>query len=68
MKEFDLLSFINRALYLDDANPKSRPMKTIIHLYKSNPILAMIVNCLGFFVYATTLIMIVVILSVALSN
>jgi len=43
-------------------------MKTLLQRYKSNPILAMILNCIGFFVWATTLVLMMVILTVAFAG
>lgn len=43
-------------------------MKTILQLYKANPIVALIVSCLGFFVWATTLILMMVVLAVAFAG
>jgi len=43
-------------------------MKMIVNLYKQNPIVALIVNSLAFFVWATTLIIIVTIMAVAFSG
>ena len=40
----------------------------IVNLYKQNPIVALIVNSLAFFVWATTLIIIVTIMAVAFSG
>ena len=40
-------------------------MKAIVQLYKHNPIVALIVNSVAFFVWATTLIIIVTIMAVA---
>jgi hypothetical protein len=43
-------------------------MKTILQLYKGNPILALVINCIGFFIWATTLILMMVILTVAFAG
>jgi hypothetical protein len=43
-------------------------MKTILQLYKANPIVALIVNCLGFFIWATTIILMMVVLAVAFAG
>lgn len=40
-------------------------MKTILQLYKCNPVLAMVIHCIGFFLWAVTLILIMVIATVA---
>ena len=43
-------------------------MKAILQLYRHNPIVALIVNSIAFFVWATTLILIVTIMAVAFTN
>jgi len=43
-------------------------MKAIVQLYRHNPIVALIVNSIAFFVWATTLILIVTIMAVAFTN
>lgn len=40
----------------------------IIQLYKQNPIFALIMNCVGFFIWAMTVIWIMVVLTVAFTN
>ena len=40
----------------------------IINIYRQNPIVALIVNSLAFFLWATTLIIIVTIMAVAFSG
>jgi hypothetical protein len=35
-------------------------MKTILQLYKGNPVLALVINCIGFFIWATTLVILTV--------
>lgn len=43
-------------------------MKTLIHLYKHNPVVELIINCIGFFVWAATLILMMVTLTVAFTS
>jgi hypothetical protein len=43
-------------------------MKNIVRLYKSNPILALIINSIAFFVWITTIIIVLVILTVAFTG
>lgn len=43
-------------------------MKTILQRYHNNPVLALILNCIGFFIWATTLILMMVILTVAFAG
>ena len=43
-------------------------MKAIVHLYKQNPIIALIVNSVAFFVWATTLVLIITIMAVAFTG
>ncbi len=43
-------------------------MKTIVQIYKHNPIVALIVNSVAFFLWATTLIIIVTIMAVAFTG
>jgi hypothetical protein len=43
-------------------------MKTLLQLYKVNPIVSLVVNCIGFFIWATTLILMMVILTVAFAG
>lgn len=43
-------------------------MKTILQLYKHNPVVALIVNCIAFVVWAATVIIIVTILAVAFTG
>lgn len=43
-------------------------MKTIVQLYKQNPVVALIVNSIAFFAWAATLIIIVTILAVAFTG
>ncbi len=43
-------------------------MKNILQLYKQNPILSLVVNCIGFFLSAITLILMMVILAVAFAG
>jgi len=43
-------------------------MKTIVHLYKHNPIVALIVNSIAFFLWATTLIIVITIMAVAFTG
>lgn len=43
-------------------------MKTILRLYKQNPVLALIVNSLAVFVWAATVILIITILAVAFTG
>lgn|GEM_PF-2043291 len=43
-------------------------MKRIISLYQHNPVVALIVNSIAFFVWATTIILIITILAVAFSG
>ena len=40
-------------------------MKRIIHLYDRNPIVALIINSIAFFVWAMTMILIITIMAVA---
>lgn len=39
-----------------------------LHLYKASPLVAFLVNCIGFFLWAMTLILIMVVLAVALAG
>lgn len=43
-------------------------MKRIVQLYHHNPIIALIVNSIAFFVWATTIILIITILAVAFAS
>jgi hypothetical protein len=43
-------------------------MKAIVNLYKHNPIVALIVNSIAFFLWATTLIIIITIMAVAFTS
>ncbi len=43
-------------------------MKIILQLYKHNPVLALVINCIGFFIWAATLILMMVILTVAFAG
>lgn len=43
-------------------------MKTLAHYYKTHPVLALIINCVGFFLWATTMIIMMVILTVAFTH
>jgi hypothetical protein len=43
-------------------------MKRIINLYQQNPFLALIINCIGFFLWAITLIVVVTIMAVAFTG
>jgi hypothetical protein len=43
-------------------------MKAIVQLYRHNPIVALIVNSIAFFVWAATLIIIITIMAVAFTN
>ncbi len=43
-------------------------MKTIVQLYKHNPIVALIVNSIAFFLWATTLIIVITIMAVAFTG
>jgi hypothetical protein len=43
-------------------------MKTILHIYRQNPIVALIVNSIAFFLWATTIILIVTIMAVAFTG
>ena len=43
-------------------------MKMILNIYKQNPIVALIVNSIAFFVWATTLIIIITIMAVAFTS
>jgi hypothetical protein len=43
-------------------------MKTILHLYKHNPIVALIVNSIAVFMWAATVILIITILAVAFTG
>ena len=47
---------------------KTLPMKMIVQLYKHNPIVALIVNSVAFFLWATTLIIIITIMAVAFTG
>ena len=40
-------------------------MKRVVQLYQQNPVVALIVNSIAFFVWAVTLIMIITIVAVA---
>ena len=43
-------------------------MKSIIEMYRANPVFALIVNCVAFFAWAVTLIFMVVVLVVIFTN
>jgi hypothetical protein len=43
-------------------------MKMILHIYRQNPIVALIVNSIAFFLWATTIILIVTIMAVAFTG
>jgi hypothetical protein len=43
-------------------------MKTLLHYYRKSPALALIISCIGFFVWATTMIIIMVVLAVAFAQ
>ncbi|MFL5738838.1 MAG: hypothetical protein ACJ75B_01365 [Flavisolibacter sp.] len=43
-------------------------MKMIVQLYKRNPIVALIINSIAFFIWATTLIIIITIMAVAFTS
>lgn len=43
-------------------------MKTILNLYKHNPVVALIVNSIAFFLWATTIILIITIMAVAFTG
>jgi hypothetical protein len=43
-------------------------MKRIVHLYQQNPVVALIINSVAFFVWAVTLIMIITVLAVAFTG
>jgi hypothetical protein len=43
-------------------------MKTIVRLYKQNPVLALIVNSIAVFIWAATVILIITILAVAFTG
>ena len=44
---------------------KLEPMKHIMKLYRSNPVVALVLDCIAFLVWATTLIFVITILTVA---
>jgi hypothetical protein len=50
------------------SNPNKNPMKRIVSLYQQNPILALIVKSVAFFLYATTIVFIITILAVAFTG
>jgi len=43
-------------------------MKTLLQLYRANPLLTLVINCVGFFLWAVTLIFIMVFITVAFTN
>lgn len=43
-------------------------MKAILNIYRHNPIVALIVNSIAFFLWATTIILIVTIMAVAFTG
>jgi hypothetical protein len=43
-------------------------MKRILHIYQANPIVALIVNSIAFFLWATTIILIITIMAVAFTG
>jgi hypothetical protein len=43
-------------------------MKRFIHLYQENPLLALIVNSIAFFVWAFTIILIITVMAVAFAG
>ena len=43
-------------------------MKRIFHLYQQNPVLALILNSIAFFVWAFTIIMIITVMAVAFAG
>lgn len=43
-------------------------MKSIMNLYKQNPIVALILNSIAFFLWATTIILIITIMAVAFTG
>lgn len=43
-------------------------MKTILNLYKHNPVVALIVNSIAFFLWAITIILIITIMAVAFTG
>lgn len=43
-------------------------MKILIHIYRHNPVVALIVNSIAFFLWATTIILIITIMAVAFTG
>ena len=43
-------------------------MKRIVHLYQHNPLLALIINSIAFFVWAFTIILVITIMAVAFAG
>jgi cytochrome c oxidase assembly factor CtaG len=43
-------------------------MKSILRIYKTNPIVALVINSIGFFIWAITVIFLIVIMAVAFGH
>jgi hypothetical protein len=43
-------------------------MKTLMNIYRNNAILALIINCVGFFIWATTMVIVIVMIAVACTH
>ncbi len=68
-----LLFLLNPAYYFAQAlitvrKPNINPMKRIVNLYQQNPIVALVVKSVAFFLYATTIVFIITILAVAFTG
>jgi len=62
---FTLLLLISKLICL---HLKTLPMKTIVRIYKQNPVVALILNSIAVFLWAATVIFIMTVLAVAFTG